>query len=895
MNRRYASLIISAGLVAGMATSTAHAVDGPEVQALTVENQAAPIGIDNPHPSLSWQLSRGAQTAYELRVGTWDSGRIATGQSTHITYAGPALRSRERVDWQVRVWDAHGEVSPWSAPSTWEMGLLNPSDWSASWIGNPAWQAHQSTPAALPVFAKQFTLTKPIRSARLYATGLGVYAASVNGQQLGPAVLEPGNTDYRKDVQYRTYDVTGLLRGGGNSVAMRLGNGIYNVQPTPGRYAKFTGSQGTPRLLAQLEITYADGTGTTVTSDPNWRTALGRTTTATWYGGEDYDARRLQPGWDQPGADLTGSAWTAAAPTGAPASTTRLVAHAGPPIQEVGRFQPRSISQPKPGVYVVDLGVNFAGWEQLRVSGPAGTKVTMRPGELLNSNGTVSQSNSGTGTPIYDSYTLSGNGTETWHPEFAYHGFRYLEVTGLPRPPAQDTVTGIVLRAANPSAGSFTSSNTLVNNIHTIIDRAVQSNMQSIVTDCPSREKLGWLEDGMTSFDAIADNYDVSAYAPVLVRNMAEAQTSSGLVPDIAPEYTVFGGAFRDDPNWGDAMILLPWALYQRYGDTDTMRTYYPNMVRYLNYLTGKATGDLLAYGLGDWGAVDTSTPTGMTAGYAYYQSASTMKQVAAALGMPADAARFGTLAGRIAAAINAKYLNTRTHTYANGTQADDALALDMGIVPAEQRQAVLSHLVNAIAAAGNHVNVGEVALTPLFHALQAGGRDDMLYTIATQTTFPSYGFLIAHGATALTEFWAGPTGANSQNHEMLGGIDAWFTSGLAGIQQAPGTAGYGTLVIRPAMIAGLGHVAGSYQSPHGEVDSAWTRQPDGGLRMDVTIPGNSTATVYVPAARADQVTVTGDTSAVIYQGQGDGYVAYRAEAGRFGFIVGGSRTGAGS
>lgn len=915
--RPWSAIWLAMSLLLGLLLTGVPAAAAPmsagsfHVTGLTVDGLTDPLGVGAATPHLSWQLAPAAsgatQAAYEVRVATsmarlaagepdvWDSGKVASAKSADIAYGGAALRSREQLVWQVRAWDSDGQVSTWSAPGTWEMGLLNPSDWSAKWITHPDWltESSGSQPAALPVFAHPFGVAGNVARARLYIAGLGIYVPTVNGQQAGPGVLEPGNTNYRTDVQYRDYDVTQLLRNGGNAIGVQLGNGIYNVVPTQGRYAKFTGSMGTPRLIAQLEITYADGHVDTIGSGSTWRTALGPTTTSTWYGGEDYDARRTAPGWDQPGADLSGPTWTTAAATTPPAGTTALVPHAGPPVQVMDTLQPRAITQPKPGTYVFDMGVNFAGWEQLTVSGPAGTKVTMSPGELLNPDGTVYQSNSDTGAPIYDTYTLSGSGTETWHPQFEYHGFRYLQVTGLPAAPDSGTVTGLVLRAANQSAGSFSSSDTLLNGIHGIINRAVQSNMQSIVTDCPDREKLGWLEDGMESFDAIADNFDVSAYEPVIVRNMAEAQTSSGLVPDIAPEYTVFAGPFRDDPNWGDSMILMPWELYVTYGDISTMRTYYPNMQRYLDYLTSQASGGRLAYGLGDWGAIDTSTPVGITATYAYYMSARTMSQAATALGHSADAARYAALAQQIADAFNTAYLNPTAHTYGGGSQAADALALDMNVVPSDQRQAVLDHLVSTIRTDGNHVSVGEVALSPLFRALQAGGRDDVLYDIATQTTYPSYGFLIAHGATSMTEFWAGPTGSspNSQDHEMLGGIDAWFTSGLAGIQQAPGSVGYSQIVVKPAVVGGLTHVSGSYRTPHGEVDSAWTvtraagAAGGAGIELHVTIPAGTSATVDVPASATDQITVSGTAGATRMSPQ-DGYVPYTAGPGIYNFTV---------
>ncbi len=611
-------------------------------------------------------------------------------------------------------------------------------------------------------------------------------------------------------------------------------------------------------LIAQLEIRYTDGTMDTIASDGSWRTTLGPTTVSTWYGGEEYDARLEQPGWDMPGADLSG--WDFAIPSSPPnspaADATQLSWRPAPPVRMVDTVTPQAISQPQPGTYVFDMGINFAGWQQLRVSGPAGTTVTMMIGEQLHADGTVDQSQIfSPATPMYpvvDRYTLSGNGVETWHPMFEYHGFRYLQVSGLPGAPDNGTITGLVLRGDNAPAGSFTSSNDMLNSIHQIINRAIQSNMMAIFTDCPDREKMGWLADMEGIFDSIARNYDIAAYERTVVRNMADAQTDSGLVPDFVPEYTVYTEGFRDDPNWGDAMILTPWSMYETYGDIRTLETYYSNMQEYLGYLTSKSAGNLLNYGLNDWITPDMTLPTGVVATYGYYRSAATMSRIAGVLGKADDAAQYAALAQTIGDAFNAAYFDGTSHTYAGGGhQAADAMALDMGIVPADQQQGVLDDLIADIRMRGNHVNVGIVSLGALFRSLSAGGRDDVIFDIATQTTNPSYGYQVVSGATSLTEAWDGAaTGLGSQNHMMLGAIDQWFTASLAGIRQAPGTVGYGSLVIQPAVVGDLTHVYGSYQTGNGLVESEWTRDDDGRITFQVTIPGRSTsATVNLPGS----------------------------------------------
>ncbi len=696
-----------------------------------------------------------------------------------------------------------------------------------------------SLPAALPLFAKQFTLAKPVARARLYITGLGIYQATVNGHPTSTAVLEPGNTTYTRHVDYVTADVTDQLRRGQNAIGVSVGPGIYDTQTYATRYAKFNARIGPPKMLAQLEIYYVDGTSRTIVSDTSWRTSLGATTFSNWYGGEDFDARLLPAGWDRPGTDLSG--WPAATASTPPSAETVLTARAGPAVEPVDTLAPQAINQPKPGVYVFDFGMNIAGWQQLRVSGPAGTKITLRPAELVHADGTVDPGS--TGSPIYDDYTLSGLGVETWHPLFIYHGFQYIQVEGLPTAPTRDTLTAVVLRAANASAGSFTCSNDLINGIHRIIDRATQSNMFSVLTDCPTREKLGWMEEDHLVFETVARNYGIAAYGHDLARAMADAQLANGLVPDIAPEYTVFGGGFRDDPNWGSSMVLVPWNLYRTYADDDLITTYYSNMQRYVDYLSSRAAGNLLDYGLGDWATINATTPTGVTATYGYFKSVDALRGIADALGLAADSTRYARLADDIGQAFHAKYFDAAGHTYATGSQASDALALDMGIVRADERAAVLDHLVANLQANGYHLNLGEIGLPALFDVLSVAGRHDVIYQIATQTTAPSYGAMLARGATSLTEFW---DGKGSQNHFMLGAIDKWFTSGLAGIGQPADSAGYASLEIAPAFVGDLTHVLGRYETPNGEVRSEWRRSGQS-VTLEVAVPVNSTATIRLP------------------------------------------------
>ncbi|HZC73122.1 MAG TPA: family 78 glycoside hydrolase catalytic domain, partial [Jatrophihabitans sp.] len=511
--------------------------------------------------------------------------------------------------------------------------------------------------------------------------------------------------------------------------------------------------------------------------------------------------------------------------------------------------------------------------------------ITVYPGEKL-SGGLVDQrtftqlgESSG---PVWDTLTLDGNGPTSWHPQFIYHGFRYLEVHGLPSAPTTDTASAIILRTANASAGSFTSSDELLNGIHRIIDRAIQGNMYSVPTDCPTREKLGWLEQANLVYGAISRNYDIAAYYRPFVRDMADAQTSQGLIPNIAPDYHRYGVG---DANWGDTFVIGPWLQYRTYGDLRMLQQYYPAMQRYVDYLDNKAPGYLLQGGdFGDWITTDSHTPKELIQTYAYHQTVATMSKIATALGKPADADSYATLADAIGAAVNAKYLDATNGTYATGTQSSDAFALDMGIVPAVDKQAVLDHLVGSIRAAGNHLTVGEIGLPALLNALAANGRDDVIYDLATQTTSPSWGYQVVHGATSLGEAWDGPTTLSSQNHLMLGAIDEWLNAHLGGIQQTADSVGYHDLLIRPAVLGTLTHVATRYVTPYGAARSEWWRTGTS-LQLTVTVPGNSAATVYVPLAATGASTATAPAGAQ-HVGDADGYAIYRVGSGTWSFAT---------
>ncbi|MEU6602191.1 family 78 glycoside hydrolase catalytic domain [Streptomyces flaveolus] len=928
------ALSLTLGLVASSAASASPPYTGPQavkVVDLRTDNKTEPVGIDDRDPLLAWKLEAPGHTAstgqraYQIRAAhsidalqrghadIWDSGKVDSAATSGIPFNGPALTSRESVAWQVRVWDASGRVSPWSKPATWEMGLLAPSDWSARWIENSSYDYTQpdGSVTPLPVFGKSFRVHGRVTKARLYMTGLGMYGTTLNGRPISSAVLEPGQTTYSAEVDYRTYDLTDQLKKGTNVLGIETGSGAYQRVKTPGHYF-FGGSleqytvYGEPKAIAQLEITYADGHRETVKTDTSWRTALGPTTYSSWWSGEEYDARRTSTAPTQ-AANLTGPHWQNASlvklsATTTPRDTTPLRADPRPPVTVADTVEPVAIDSPGNGSYILDFGANRSGWPRLTVSGPAGTQISMIPAERLKADGSLDVSSTGASAanPIAYRYTLSGKGTETWHPQFTYSGFRYLQVDGLPEAPRPDTVTLEVIHADNPRASSFDSSNEVINQIHDITLRAMQSNMMSVLTDCPDREKGPYTGDNLHNIDALLTDYDMSSYEPQLVRNMATAQrqpgdVSPGLIANIAPEFHRVASTklqypqgtieFLDEVNWGGAIIRIPWQLYRTYGDTRTMSLYYDNMVAWLDYEAANMAdnnGDIP--GLGDWSAADNTTPMQLPILAGYYTAADDMAKIAEVLGKKTDQAKYTALAARLAADFTGRFRHQDGEGvyYGSDSETSNAMALDADLVPAADRAQVLDRLVASVRKAGNHITSGSVGLGPLFRALDAGGRDDVIYDMVVNPTSPGYGYLVADGHTTLSEAL---DGSGSQNHHFLGQVDSWFVNGLVGIKQSSGSIAYRDLDIRPAVVGDLTHASGSYQTPQGTVTSTWQKGRNGHLTLKVTIPVGSTATIHVPATAKTHINADGTAASRLLKRTAT-EAAYRTAAGTYTFTV---------
>ena len=897
VRRALASLAVLFAVAAAAAVPAAH-LQPPA--GLRCNGAAQPLAVADAHPAFSWQLAAAArslhgvaQSAYRIQAAAterdllsgknllWDSGQVHASTASGIVYAGAELTSGRAYVWRVRVWDEGNRSTGWSRTARWTQAPV----WRASWIAAHA----EDTPSddePLPLFRKQFALGKPVARAYLYASGLGQDELRMNGRKVGDDLLTPGWSEYRKTVYYDAYDVTALLRPGANTVGVLLGNGMYRVLKTPHRYIKFAASYGPPKLSAQLHIEFADGTSTEIFSDESWRTAPGPITFSSTYGGEDFDARREPAGWDRPG--FSDADWRPA--TVVPGPGGQLTPEIAPPIRALHTYTPVKIAHPRPGVTVYDLGQNFAGWPQIAVSGPAGATVKLISGELLDKDGLVSQRSAG--SPQWFAYTLRGAGTETWHPRFSYYGFRYVQVEGDAQ---MVRLEGTAVHSSSEPIGDFAASNDLLNRIHTLILRAVENNAVSLFTDCPHREKLGWLEETHLLASALFYDFDFAGLYAATARNIADTQRSGGpkdgMVPEIAPQYVVFppvsNGIFNDSPEWGSAAVLSPWYAYQRTGDLRFLAAQYDVMRRYTAYLGTRASNGIIAYGLGDWfdvghgapGVSQLTTP-GVTATAIYIQDLQVLARVAALLGKAEDSKSYAAQAAREADIFNARFYDAAARRYDKGSQTAQAMPLVLGIVPAGGRAAVMDALVADIRAHTNHVTAGDIGYHYVVDALLDGGRSDVLLDMLLRTDAPSYGNQLAQGVTALAEAWdAKPTA--SQDHFMLGHVEEWFYRGLAGIDLDLTREASRRLVLHPAVVGDLAWARASVNSAVGPIASRWQRSA-AGTAYDFSIPVNLTATIELDAPSVQALTVNGVSAA-----NSPGVLAAEMRNGKVSLVVG--------
>ena len=883
---------------------------------LRCEYQANPIGIDAVPPTVSWQITptdptaRGLrQSAYRILAASsrdlleqgegdlWDSGRVASGRQTQVPYGGAALQPGQRVWWCVQVWDQDGGASGFSEVAWWEMGLLGNAGWKGQWIQRdeaPITEEQdyfKEHPA--PLLRKGFAVTKPVRRARAYVSGLGYYELRLNGDRVGDHELDPGWTPYAKRVFYSTYDVTGALQEGDNALGILLGNGWYN--PLPMRmWNRFNLREaltvGPPRVMLQLDIEYEDGSTEHIVTDETWKTGASPILKNSVYLGEVYDARREQPGWDRPGFD--DSAWAPAKAATVPLGP--LQAQPMPPIRVTDTVRPVKITEAAEGVYLFDLGENFAGRVRLRCEGPAGTRIQLRYGELLYPDGslnpmtavcgqiknyTVPEGSEAPSTAWQcDTYILKGGGPETFTPRFTFHGFRYVEVTGYPGTPTLDAIEGQRLHSSVTPASAFACSNDLFNRIQEVTVRTLRSNLHSVQSDCPHREKFGYGGDLVADSAMALYNFDMAAFYVKTVQDYADDVRPNGGFTETAP-YVGIGDAGLGEGSgpigWGTVHPLLQTQLYQHYGEERLLREQYAAGKRWIALLEASSTDGLLPNGIGDHESL-VDKDTTLTGSAFFYYNASLMAHLAHILGESQDAAHYQALADRVRDTINAKLFTPETGLYGIGSQANQAFALYMDLVPEASRADVLDALLHDIRDTHQgHLSTGIFGTRFLLPVLSDLGHADVAYGIVNQPDFPGWAHMIANGATTLWEHWEFSDNTFSHNHPMFGSVSEWFYSRLAGIRPADEACGFDRIVIQPHVAGDLTWVKAHYDSVRGRIAVDWKIAND---RFDLAIrvPVNTTADVYVPRQGEADV-YEGDTPALEAPGisGGDGVGDY--------------------
>ena len=903
---------------------------------LTCEMQEGLVVVEG-SPRLGWVMESPEngtrQSAYEIDIREaftgrqiWNSGKVNSSQSQLVSTERANIGSGNPFNyiWRVRVWDETGTPSEWSHEAKFRSAPSRLSD--GKWIGaitrqnahlpegrkfhgselkkpevKAAWEAVDTLAKKSIYLRRTFLLDdaentkirkyrndsgnkpgKKIVEATAYVCGLGFYEFSLNGKKVGNSEFAPLWSDYDKSVYYNTYDVTEQLRYGENAVGILLGNGFYNVQG--GRYRKLQISFGPPTLLFELVINYEDGTRTIVRSDNEWKYDLSPVTFNCIYGGEDYDARREQKGWNQAGFD--DSHWRPVVMQEAPKGVLRP--QMAPPVKIMERYDIQKVTKLNteqitaaskstkrtvdPSAFVLDMGQNLAGFPEITVRGKRGQKVTLLVAEALTDEGACNQRQ--TGRQHYYEYTLKGEGDETWHPRFSYYGFRYIQVEGAvlkgqknpQKLPVLKNIQSCFVYNSAKKVSTFESSNPIFNAAHRLIGKAVRSNMQSVFTDCPHREKLGWLEQVHLNGPGLLYNYDLTAYAPQIMQNMADAQHSNGAMPTTAPEYVVFEGpgmdAFAESPEWGGSLVIFPFMYYETYGDDSLIRKYYSNMRRYVDYLKTRADNNILSFGLGDWydygdfrAGFSRNTPVPLVATAHYYMTVMYLIEAAKMVGNDYDIRYYSSLADDIRIAFDKRFLNNDTAQYGTGSQCSNALPLFLHMT---QDKKVFMNLIKDVEAHGNRLTTGDVGNRYLIQTLARNDQHELIYKMFNHEEAPGYGFQLKFGATTLTEQWD-PRQGSSWNHFMMGQIDEWFFNSLVGIrpyaastlenQQNKSKQGYQKFIIAPQPVGDLKFVKSSYETLYGTIVVDWARQ-DGTFTLNVSVPVNTTAVVYLPGGK---------------------------------------------
>jgi alpha-L-rhamnosidase len=843
-----------------------------EVNQLICEYKINPIGIDVQKPRLSWKIVSDKvnlmQTAYEVKVTdqtakgelVWASGKVNSSQSINVTYDGPTLKSMQHLNWQVRVWDNKNKATAWSEPASWEMGILDADFWKASWITTAPEQELKDSRAST-YLRKDFSFKKKVASARVYVTALGLYELFLNGQKVSPDLFTPGWTSYKNRIQYQTYDVTSMLKVK-NTIGAILGDGWYRGNIAWGGNNYYGKKQA---LLCQLQINYTDGTSETILSDNSWKVSTGPILNSDIYNGETYDARNEMPGWSKP--DFNDSKWEKVSILDH--SKKILIAPQGEVVKAIQEIKPIKILTTPKGETVFDMGQNMVGWVKLKVNGKKGDQVTLKFAEVLDKEGNFYTDNLRKAKST-DVYILNGEGEEIFEPHFTFHGFRFLKLEGLSTKPSLDQVTGVVIHSDMAPTGSFTCSDPMINQLQHNIQWGQKGNFLDVPTDCPQRdERLGWTGDAQVFSMTAAFNFNVAPFYTKWMRDVAADQLPSGLVPHVIPDVLNGEGG---STAWADVSVIVPWTTYLSYGDKRILEVQYPSMKGWVEYMKKRAGEKNLWTGdnhFGDWLAFATTnsdypgatTEKDLIATAYYSYSSGILAKIAAIIGKNDDAKKYAQLSADIKNAFQKEFV-TSSGRLVSHTQTAYSLALAFDLLPENLIPKAAKYLADDVKKMG-HLTTGFVGTPLLCKTLSAHGYDDLAFMLLNRKEYPSWLYPVTQGATTIWERWDGQkpdgsfqdVGMNSFNHYAYGAIGEWLYQYVAGINIDPEHPGYKHILLAPHPGGGLTNANVQFESLFGKIKSSW--KLDGkDFVYEVTIPANTTATVTLPQAKEEKMTL---------------------------------------
>lgn len=846
-----------------------------EVKELVCEYHTNPVGIDIQKPRLSWQISSAdqnvLQTAYEIKVTDqaangkllWNSGKVNSAQSVNVAYDGPALKSMQRVYWQVRIWENKGKATAWSVPAYWEMGLLEPESWKASWVRLGSESTEKGSKPA-QYFRKDFTSTKKIKSARVYVTSLGLYQLYLNGKKVSTDLFTPGWTSYKNRIQYQTYDVTTMIQPK-NSIGAIVGDGWYRGNIGWGNENGYYGSK--TALLAQLQLNYTDGTSEIIGTDESWKVTTGPILASDIYNGETYDAQKEMTGWANVG--FNDSQWNKASILDQ--STKILIAPQGEVVKAIEEIKPVKLITTQKGEQVFDMGQNMVGLVRLKVQGPKGSQITLKFAEVLDKAGNFYTDNL-RAAKATDVYILKGDGEEIYEPSFTFHGFRFVKLEGIAANPDLSQITGVVIHSDMKPTGSFTCSDPMINQLQHNIQWGQKGNFLDVPTDCPQRdERLGWTGDAQVFSMTAAYNFNVASFYTKWTRDIAADQLPNGLVPHVIPDILKGGGG---STAWADVSLIVPWTTYLVYGDKRILEVQYPSMKAWVEYMKTRAGDDNLWTGdfhFGDWLAFATNnsdypgatTEKDLIATAYYAYSSGLLAKIAGILGKNEDASKYSQLSENIKKAFQKEFV-TPAGRLVSHTQTAYCLALAFKMLPEDLVPKAAQYLADDVKKFG-HLTTGFVGTPLLCKTLSSTGRDDLAYLLLNRKEYPSWLYPVTQGATTIWERWDGQkpdgsfqdVGMNSFNHYAYGAIGEWLYHYVAGMDIDPENPGYKHILMAPHPGGGLTNADAEFNSLYGKVKSAW--KLDGkDFVYEVTVPVNSTATVTLPSATVDGLKMNG-------------------------------------